>query len=296
MKKTRYIPYGYTVRNGITVIDRNEADIIQEIFDTYVNGSSLRDIADMLTTRKVPYTEKTDTWDKARIARIIDNAKYTGDAEFEPIIDGHLYENAVRLKSARKTYDTLAECEAISIIRTHVKCATCQAPMVRHIRNRARIRESWVCSNPQCGRMVRITDGQLLEQITIILNRIIENSELMQPKKRHKCEDSFIITQLQSDIDNELCKETPSEEYIIDRIGSMASQMYKESQAKDMIMAQLAKRRIQMMNPQESFNSQYFQDIVAYITIDEQKRVTVHTKTEADITEGEKTDGSTENT
>ena len=32
MKKTRFIPYGYTVRNGKTVIEHAEADIIKEIF------------------------------------------------------------------------------------------------------------------------------------------------------------------------------------------------------------------------------------------------------------------------
>ena len=76
MKKTRFIPYGYTVRNGKTVIEHAEADIIKEIFEQYVNGESLKDIAESLTARRIPYTEKTDVWDKARIARIIDNAKY----------------------------------------------------------------------------------------------------------------------------------------------------------------------------------------------------------------------------
>ena len=78
MKKTRFIPYGYTMRNGRTVIEHGEADIIRYIFDEYIKGASLKDLAEELTARKVPYTEKTEVWDKARIARIIDNAKYTG--------------------------------------------------------------------------------------------------------------------------------------------------------------------------------------------------------------------------
>lgn len=74
MKKTRFIPYGYTIREGRTVIEHTEAEIIREIFDEYIKGASLKEIAESLTQRKIPYTEKTDTWDKARIARIIDNA------------------------------------------------------------------------------------------------------------------------------------------------------------------------------------------------------------------------------
>ena len=87
MKKTRFIPYGYTSREGQTVIEHTEAEIIREIFDEYIKGASLKEIAECLTQRKIPYTEKTDTWDKARIARIIDNAKYIGGDEYDKIID-----------------------------------------------------------------------------------------------------------------------------------------------------------------------------------------------------------------
>ena len=102
MKQNRFIPYGYTVRDGRTVIEHTEADIIKEIFEEYIKGASLKDIADNLTARKVPYTEKTNVWDKARIARIIDNAKYTGSNEYDAIIDEETFESAVSTKTARR--------------------------------------------------------------------------------------------------------------------------------------------------------------------------------------------------
>ena len=71
MKKIRYIPYGYTMRNGRTVIAQDEATVIRKIFSAYINGASLQSIAELLTERKIPYSERTDVWDKARIARII---------------------------------------------------------------------------------------------------------------------------------------------------------------------------------------------------------------------------------
>ena len=76
MSKLRYIPYGYTVRNGRTVIDRKEAEIVREIFESYIEGATLESIADKLTKQKVPYTEKVTAWDKSRVARIIGNARY----------------------------------------------------------------------------------------------------------------------------------------------------------------------------------------------------------------------------
>lgn len=51
MKKTRFIPYGYTVRDGRTIIDRREAEVIRAIFKEYITGASLKDIAGDLTER-----------------------------------------------------------------------------------------------------------------------------------------------------------------------------------------------------------------------------------------------------
>ena len=85
--ETGGIPYGYTMRNGRTVIAQDEAAVIREIFSAYINGASLQSIAELLTERKIPYSERTDVWDKARIARIIGNAKYIGDGEYDPIIE-----------------------------------------------------------------------------------------------------------------------------------------------------------------------------------------------------------------
>ena len=99
MKKIRSIPYGYTIRDGRTVVEHTEADVIRYIFDEYIKGASLKELAEELTRRRTPYTEKSDVWDKARIARIIDNAKYLGDDEYDPIIDEETYESAVSAKN-----------------------------------------------------------------------------------------------------------------------------------------------------------------------------------------------------
>ena len=264
MKKTRYIPYGYTVRNGRTVIEHTEADIIREIFKNYTEGASLKDIAEMLTSRKIPYTEKTSVWDKARIARIIENGKYIGDGDYDPIIDEELYDHAVRMKTARQSYQNKAENEALTLIRPRIKCAKCNSAMIRHIRSRDKIKESWTCTNPECGMTVRISDGQLLDKIRILINRIIENNKLLMPHPKEKYKDSPTIARLQDDIEKEIACGHPSEEYIIDRIGSIASELYRESNPNAMIAARIAIRRTAMMKTQDTFNGIYFSDLVSY--------------------------------
>ena len=287
MKKTRFIPYGYTVREGRTVIEHTEAEIIREIFDEYIKGASLKDIAENLTQRRIPYTEKTDVWDKARIARIIDNAKYIGDEEYDPIIDEDTYEGAVSMKAARQRNTVQKECEGIALLRNRVKCEDCGSPMVRRICSKRHVKESWTCQNAECGKRLRISDGDLLQKITILMNRIIENSELLIPKPKTRIVDSPTVANLQRQVDAELGKDHPSEEYIVEKISDIASQLYKETQAKKIIVAQIARKRASMMKPQENFNCDYFSDLIDYITLSSSGKVRLHTKVGTEITEGE---------
>ena len=287
MKKTRFIPYGYTIREGRTVIEHTEAEIIREIFDEYIKGASLKDIAENLTQRRIPYTEKTDVWDKARIARIIDNAKYIGDEEYDPIIDEDTYEGAVSMKAARQRNTVQKECEGIALLRNRVKCEDCGSPMVRRICSTRHVTESWTCQNAECGKRLRISDGDLLKKITILMNRIIENSELLIPKPKTRIVDSPTVANLQRQVDAELGKDHPSEEYIVEKISDIASQLYKETQAKKIIVAQIARKRASMMKPQENFNCDYFSDLIDYITLSSSGKVRLHTKVGTEITEGE---------
>lgn len=287
MKKTRFIPYGYTIREGRTVIEHTEAEIIREIFDEYIKGASLKDIAENLTQRRIPYTEKTDVWDKARIARIIDNAKYIGDEEYDPIIDEDTYEGAVSMKAARQRNTVQRECEGIALLRNRVKCEDCGSPMVRRICSKRHIKESWTCQNAECGKRLRISDGDLLQKITILMNRIIENSELLIPKPKTRIVDSPTVANLQRQVDAELGKDHPSEEYIVEKISDIASQLYKETQAKKIIVAQIARKRASLMKPQENFNCEYFSDLIDYITLSSSGKVRLHTKVGTEITEGE---------
>ena len=294
MKKIRFIPYGYSVRDGHTVIDHKEAEIIQEIFKEYITGASLKDIAEDLTQRKVPYTEKTDIWDKARVSRIIENAKYLGDGDYDPIIDEETFERASACKAARQNSSDEKELAGISIIRNRVHCDACGSTMMRKVNSQRRIRESWVCSNPECGRRVRISDVDLLRKVTILMNRIIENSELIIPSAKTRRRDSPAVAILKGKIEEELNRDLPSEEYVVSLIGDIANTLYKETQANKKIAAMVARKRVTMMNPQESFNEEYFADLVSFISIDDTGKVTLHTKTEAEISEGNK-DGSQEN-
>ena len=296
MKKTRYIAYGYTIRDGKTVIEHSEAEVIRLIFDVYIKGASLKEIAEELTRRQIPYTEKTAVWDKARIARIIENSKYMGTDNYDPIIDEVTYEEAVAAKSARQRNQIRIECDGISAIRNRVKCAKCGYPMVRRYSSRRKVSESWTCTNDECGHRVRISDSELLMKINLLINRIVENSALMIPAPQVKTQESPIVKQLKSQINEELERAQPSDRLIIDKISEIASQLYRESNAKPAIAAQIARKRVKLMSPRDSFDVDYFNELINTVTIDTNGRITLITKTDTTISEGETANGSCEDT
>ena len=296
MKKIRYLPFGYTIRNGHTVIEQQEADIVRNIFRSYIQGASLKEIAENLTAKKIPYTERTCVWDKARISRILENAKYIGNEEFETIIDEDIYEEASAVKSARRWNQAAQESEGIRQIRDHVRCGQCGAPMLRHINSNREIRESWTCSNTACGLRVRISDGELLQKVTLLMNRIIENADLLLPHEIVRRTDSPAVQELQQQIANEMLQEQPDEQRIVDLLREIAGQLYRQTNAKTQIAAQIARKRAALMHPQDAFNSACFSSLIDAVSLSAGGSVILHTKTQTEIYESEdKPNGSTEN-
>lgn len=282
MSENRKILYGYTVRNGKTVIEPTEAGYIRKIFEDYINGSTLKDIADSLTAERVPFTIKSFGWDKARIARIIENASYTGDAEYDPIIEANTYALAAECKKARTRAATGCSHE-IEVIGAHIKCERCGHPMMRRICNNSQIRESWTCQNPECKATVRITDYDLTEKVRILINRVIQNSNLMLTSSKAQKTANPEIEKLKESIAAEMKNAAPSESLVLDLIGRMAAEEYKSNCSREAITARLAQHRVDYMTAQSTFNEIYFNDIVKTVLLSEPGSVRIITKTDAEV-------------
>ena len=208
----------------------------------------------------------------------------------------YTFEEAAAAKAARLRNQTVSECEGITLMRDRIRCGQCGAPMVRHICSKRKVKESWTCTNDACGCRVRISDTDLLMKVTLLMNRVIENADLMVPKPRKRAKDSPAVQRLQNEIDIELSADQPSEKFIASRICEIASQLYKETNAKEQIAARIAQKRVMLMNPQTEFNSVYFTDLVENVILEAPARVSLLTKTDVQISEGVPDHGSQENT
>lgn len=77
---TRCAPYGYRlVDNQLEVIE-DEAVVIRQIFDRYLSGISMDDIAKEITARGIPTKQNTPFWQLRSIQYILRNEKYIGNS------------------------------------------------------------------------------------------------------------------------------------------------------------------------------------------------------------------------
>ena len=66
--------------NDLPEIVPEEAEIVKEIFRSYLDGMSLKQIADSLNSRGIKTKHKQTVWQTEVVKSILVNEKYTGDA------------------------------------------------------------------------------------------------------------------------------------------------------------------------------------------------------------------------
>lgn len=203
MLKNRYIPYGYTMENGDIVIEQSEAKIIRYIFETYIAGATLKDIADRLTAQQVVYSEKKTEWNKARVMRILDNVKYLGDDTFPQIIDEGLFAEAARQKTARQRTTPADTEQEIHVLKGYIVCGKCGCVMKRRVERKCKYKERWYCSNPDCDNNVHIRDTVILKKVQTLTMRMVEDDYTPEERKMPTTDTSDTL-RIKSELEDEL--------------------------------------------------------------------------------------------
>lgn len=184
-----------------------------------------------------------------------------------------------------------SDSETIRFLRDRVKCGECGYPMTRTLQSSCKIKERWTCTNPECGCRIRISDSVLIEKITMLINRIIENSALLEPREEHRKKDTPpSIHHMTEEIMAEAASPAGSEQLILDRIREIAKERYRNSNIEKELALRIAKRQTEYMKAQNDFSRDYFQSLISYVTIGSDGTVGVRTKTDTTVKE-DKQDG-----
>lgn len=76
-------PYGYWLVNKALAVYEPEAAIVRDIFDLYLRGFSISEIARELKSRNIPTKAGKESWRPNRIAYILKNERYIGDSFYQ---------------------------------------------------------------------------------------------------------------------------------------------------------------------------------------------------------------------
>ena len=179
--KKRNIPFGYQYQNGVITTHPQEVAVLNRIFSEYQKGMSLLEIASRLNDENIEYQTGVTGWNKSRIMRLIEDVRYTGKDGFPAIIDEDTHQTMMEIKAQKNTQHSTDRNHEIFHIDVPVICPTCGHEMIRRHDSRfKKCQQRWICSNADCRTAIHKADSDLLDDITVLLNRVIVNPELVQ--------------------------------------------------------------------------------------------------------------------
>lgn len=178
MAKNRVIPFGYCMKNGEITVDFTESKAVIKIFEEYLGGGSLLQIAKLMESEKIQYTVDSDRWNKNMVKRIIENEKYLGTDKYPKIISETFF-NQANEKRVSKATSVCVISENLQEIRNRTYCSECGHRLSR-IGGNCRSAK-WDCRNPNCYRLeYQLTDQMIIGAVLTVLNAAIANSSLIE--------------------------------------------------------------------------------------------------------------------
>jgi len=178
MAKNRVIPFGYCMRNGEITVDFTESKAVIRIFEEYLNGSSLLQIAKLMESEKIQYSEGSEKWNKNMVKRIIENEKYLGNDKYPQIISEKFF-NQANEKRVSKSTSVCVISEELQEIRNRTYCSECGHRLSR-IGGNCRSAK-WDCRDPACYRLeYQLTDQMIFGTVLTVLNAAIANPNLIE--------------------------------------------------------------------------------------------------------------------
>lgn len=168
MAKNRVIPFGYCMINGEITVDFAESKAVIKIFEEYLGGNSLLQIAKLMESEKIRYSEGSDRWNKNMVKRIIENEKYLGNEKYPQIISEKFF-NQANEKRVSKATSVCVISEDLQEIRNRTYCAECGHRLSR-IGGNCRSAK-WDCRNHDCYKLeYQLTDQMIIGAVLTVLN------------------------------------------------------------------------------------------------------------------------------
>ena len=222
--RNRNIPFGYQYQNGVLVVNSPEAKIVQQVFAQYLLGEPLSKIAAHLTAKLVEYLPGHWQWDKARVKRLLDNAKYIGNGEYPPIIKEKDFQMAHQKKESANTNRQQVD-KDVKLFKSLVHCHHCGGPMVRRMDSRFENPVTWKC--PRCGYFLPLPDEEFKRRVFLLQQRLVDKPLLAEKEEEAIPVTSMEARRLTNEIFRKLDSGVFSEEELVNLALQCAAENYQ---------------------------------------------------------------------
>lgn len=215
--RNRNIPFGYQYRNGVLAVHPQESQTVRAVFAAYLSGEPLSKIAANLTAKLVEYLPGHSQWDKARVKRLLDNVKYTGEGDFPQLITEKQFQMAHQKKESANTNRQLAD-EDVKLFKSLVHCHHCGAPMVRRMDSRMAHPVTWKC--PPCEYFLPLPDEKFKQRVFLLQKKLVE-----KPLLAEKEEETIPVASMEARrLTNEIFRKLDSGDYSENELVTLALQ------------------------------------------------------------------------
>ena len=188
----RHMPIGYRMIDGIITIKNDKAELVRRVFEYYVSGISMLQIAKKFTDMDVLNANGKPFWNHGSIGKILSNVKYMGDEFYPAIITEELFEKAKQHREKQSLLlnrNTNYFANALTSnypFSGKVICGECGAVFKRYTEHHnTNKKANWKCKNYIVNNRVScrsgvVDDKQLETAFIEIINRVIQNSDLIK--------------------------------------------------------------------------------------------------------------------
>lgn len=198
--KNRNVLFGYCYKNGIITVHQKNAEVVKSIYDYYINGDSLLKISERLNKMQIEYMPGVTAWNKARIMRILEDVRYIGNDRYPSVIDKDIQYKVQTLKYAKNNQKGTNRKDDIFRIAVSIRCPTCYGEL-RRFTDRRLSTVRWRCKTTGCDFSIGKSDSDFLNDITDLLNCVIDNPDMIYIPTEKKGEESTELIRLGNEIE-----------------------------------------------------------------------------------------------
>lgn len=160
----RKILYGYQIHDGALAIVPEEQRVVRMVYTLYNAGASYQIISDALNRQNIPFSPEAPLWNKHKVKRVLENARYIGNDGYPAMIDASDFQS-VQEKISEKggKYQVQGKVTPFDRLKPYLRC-TCGEKMVclggpRRDRSKMHIK----CTN--CGSVVTLDTNATIQEV-----------------------------------------------------------------------------------------------------------------------------------